>query len=166
MIGSPETQRKGESSGAPLTTNYRSIARSFFLRVCVAVTLALILVVGVELFTYWRGVENQHTIGPEVDAAVVEGTPEEREYWKEQQPAQRVQYEPYVLWRRAPFNGSAISIDADASAAPSTTTATQRLSRCGCSETPSCGAGAVPTRRQFHRWWPQITKKLASKSAS
>ncbi|MGA9413733.1 MAG: SGNH/GDSL hydrolase family protein [Terriglobales bacterium] len=113
MIGSPETQRKGESSGAPLTTNYRSIARSFFLRVCVAVTLALILVVGVELFTYWRGVENQHTMGPEVDAAVVEGTPEEREYWKEQQPAQRVQYEPYVLWRRAPFNGSAISIDAD-----------------------------------------------------
>jgi hypothetical protein len=113
MIGSPETQRPGESSAAPPTANYRSVARSFLLRLCVAVTLALIFVVGVELFTYWRGVENQHSMGPEVEAAVVEGTPEEREYWKEQQPAQKVQYEPYVLWRRAPFNGSAISIDAD-----------------------------------------------------
>jgi hypothetical protein len=113
MIGSPETGRACESSGIPPTTNYRSLARSFILRLCVAVTLALILVVGLELLTYWRGVENQHTMGPEVEAAVVQGTPEEREYWKEQQPAQKVQYEPYVLWRRAPFNGSAISIDAD-----------------------------------------------------
>jgi len=113
MIGSPQTERTGESSATPPTTSYRSVARSFLLRLCVAVTLALIFVVGVELFTYWRGVENQHTMGPEVEAAVVQGTPEEREYWKEQQPAQKVQYEPYVLWRRAPFNGSAISIDAD-----------------------------------------------------
>lgn len=127
MIGSRETGRTGESSrsssttkdeliaGAhlPPTTNYRSLARAFILRLCVAVTLAVIFVVGVELLTYWRGVENQHSVGPEVEAAVVQGTAEEREYWREQQPAQKVQYEPYVLWRRAPFNGSAISIDAD-----------------------------------------------------
>jgi len=113
MIGSPEARREGELSGIPPTTSYKSLLRSFVVRLCVAVTLALILVVGLELLTYWRGVENQHTMGPEVEAAVVQGTPEEREYWKEQQPAQKVQYEPYVLWRRAPFNGSAISIDAD-----------------------------------------------------
>jgi hypothetical protein len=97
----------------PPATNYRSLARAFLLRLCVVVTLGLTLVVGLEMFTYWRGVENQHSMGPEVEAAVVQGTAEEREYWKEQQPAQKVQYEPYVLWRRAPFNGSAISIDAD-----------------------------------------------------
>jgi hypothetical protein len=113
MIGSPQTERTGESHDIPPTASYRSLARTFLMRLCVAVTLALLLVVGVELFTYWRGVENQHSMGPEVEAAVVQGTPEEREYWKEQQPAQKVQYEPYVLWRRAPFNGSAISIDAD-----------------------------------------------------
>ena len=113
MIGSPETGRTPELSGLPPTTSYRSIARSFLLRLCVAVTLAFVFIAGLELFTYWRGVENQHSMGPEVEAAVVQGTPEEREYWKEQQPAQKVQYEPYVLWRRAPFNGSAISIDAD-----------------------------------------------------
>jgi hypothetical protein len=127
MIGSRETGSTGELSrlpsttkdelmaGAhlPPTTDYRSLALGFVLRLCVAVTLGLILLVGVEGFSYWRGVENRNTMGPEVEAAVVQGTAEEREYWREQQPAQKVQYEPYVLWRRAPFNGSAISIDAD-----------------------------------------------------
>ncbi len=97
----------------PPTINYRSVARNFLLRLCVAVTLALLLIVAVELFTYWRGVENRHSVGPEVEAAVVQGNAEEREYWREQEMAQKVQYEPYVLWRRAPFNGSAISINAD-----------------------------------------------------
>ena len=97
----------------PPPTRYGSLARAFVLRLCVAVTLGLILLVGVEGFSYWRGVENRHSMGPEVEAAVVQGTAEEREYWREQEPAQKVQYEPYVLWRRAPFNGSAISINAD-----------------------------------------------------
>ena len=126
MVGSRETGRTSELSPPPSTptdeliagdqpptTNYKSLARSFILRLCVVVTLGLTFLVGVEMFTYWRGVENQHTMGPEVEGAAVQGTAEERQYWKEQQPAQKVQYEPYVLWRRAPFNGSAISIDAD-----------------------------------------------------
>ena len=95
------------------TTNYRSLARVFLLRLCVAVTLALIFVVGMEMYAYRRGVENQHTMGPEVEAEVVQGNDEERQYWKEQRPSQKLQYEPYVLWRRAPFNGKAISINAD-----------------------------------------------------
>jgi hypothetical protein len=127
MVVSRETGRTSELSPLPSTTedeanagarlrpatSDRSLARNFLLRLCVAVTLALTLVVGVEMFTYWRGIENQHSVGPEIEAAVVQGTAEEREYWREQQPSQKVQYEPYVLWRRAPFNGSAISINAD-----------------------------------------------------
>jgi hypothetical protein len=95
------------------TTSYRSLTRNFLLRLCVAVTLGLVFIVAVEMYSYWRGIENQHSVGPEVEAAIVQGNDEERQYWKEQLPAQKVQYEPYVLWRRAPFNGSAISINAD-----------------------------------------------------
>ncbi len=127
MVGSRDTGRTSELSRLPSTVvdepiagahlppaaNYRSLARSFLLRLCVAVTLGLVFIVAVEMFSYRRGIENQNTVGPEVEAAIVDGTAEEREYWKEQQPSQKVQYEPYVLWRRASFNGSAISINAD-----------------------------------------------------
>lgn len=115
-LSPPSSTTKDELiAGAPLppTIHYKSLVRSFLLRLCVAVTLAVMLVVGVEMYAYWRGVENQRSAGPEAETAVVEGTAEERAYWREQQPAQKVQYEPYVLWRRAPFNGSAISINAD-----------------------------------------------------
>jgi len=115
---SPSATKDEQNGDAPLppmptTANYKSLAWGLILRLCVAVTLALIFMIGVEMYAYRRGVENQRSVGPEVEGAVVEGTEEERQYWKEQQPAQKVQYEPYVLWRRAPFNGRAISIDAD-----------------------------------------------------
>ena len=123
MTVSRETERTRELSrpqedgiapaDLPSTPDYRSLVRVFLVRLCVALTLALIFMVGFEMYAYRRGTENQHAMGPEVEAAVVQGTEEERQYWKEQQPAQKVQYEPYVLWRRAPFNGKAISINAD-----------------------------------------------------
>ena len=181
MVGSRDTGRTSELSRLPSTVvdepiagahlppaaNYRSLARSFLLRLCVAVTLGLVFIVAVEMFSYRRGIENQNTVGPEVEAAIVDGTAEEREYWKEQQPSQKVQYEPYVLWRRASFNGSAISINADGIRRTlHTHTATLPHSPYGCSETPLCGAGAVPTRRQSLRWWRRIIRGPAGKSAS
>ena len=123
MTVSRETEHTSELSrprdegiaraGLPPATDYKSLVSIFLVRLCVALTLALIFIVGVEMYAYRRGIENQHAMGPEVEAAVVQGTEEERQYWKEQQPAQKVQYEPYVLWRRAPFDGKAISINAD-----------------------------------------------------
>jgi hypothetical protein len=122
MLSSPLTGQKSGSCQQPSTakdeiagvsTNYGSFVRAFALRFCVAVTLGLLLLIAVEVYTYWRGMENQDTMEADAEAAVVQGTPEEREYWREQQSAQKVQYEPYVLWRRAPFNGSAISINGD-----------------------------------------------------
>ena len=76
-------------------------------------TLGLVFLTIVELDSYRRGMKNQTAVEPEVDTAVSRGNPEEVEYWREQKAAQKVQYEPYVLWRRVPFNGSAISINAD-----------------------------------------------------
>jgi hypothetical protein len=126
MSGLQETEHKTESFLQPSTakdeiagarpsasTNYGSLLRAFALRLCVAVTLGLVLLTVVEMYSYWRGTENQRALEPEVEATISQGTPEEREYWIEQKAAQKVQYEPYVLWRRAPFNGSAISINAD-----------------------------------------------------
>jgi hypothetical protein len=96
----------------PPRTKYGSLLRAFLLRFCVAVTLGLILLLVGEIGAYLRGIENQHSMEPDLQAAAVQGNADEREYWKEQEPAQKVQYEPYVLWRRAPFNGRAILIDA------------------------------------------------------
>jgi hypothetical protein len=106
---------KDEIAGArpSLSTNYGSLVGAFALRLCVAVTLGLILLTAVELYSYWRGMENQRALEPEIEDTISQGTPEEREYWREQKAAQKVQYEPYILWRRAPFDGSAISINAD-----------------------------------------------------
>ncbi len=126
MSGSQETGHTRESSPQPssskdeiagvrpsLSAGYGSLVRAFALRLCVAATLGLLLVTVVEMYTYLRAADNQRALEPEVEGTASQGNPEEREYWREQKPAQKVQYQPYILWRRAPFNGSAISIDAD-----------------------------------------------------
>jgi len=41
------------------------------------------------------------------------GSGAEREYWKEHEESNQVTYQPYVLWRRAPYQGELISIDQD-----------------------------------------------------
>jgi hypothetical protein len=156
MSGLQETEHKTESFLQPSTakdeiagarpsasTNYGSLLRAFALRLCVAVTLGLVLLTVVEMYSYWRGTENQRALEPEVEATISQGTPEEREYWREQKAAQKVQYEPYVLWRRSTRMVSGRLFTPIATLGPS---------RCGCLGTPSCGGGAVRTPRPFHPW--------------
>jgi len=104
---------ENEVARPPLATDYGSLLRAFAVRLCVALTLAVLLLAAVEMYTYWRGTENQNALEPEVETTIAQGNADEQQYWREQKAAQKVQYQPYILWRRAPFNGHAISIDAD-----------------------------------------------------
>jgi hypothetical protein len=93
---------------------YGSILRSFFVRLCVAVTLGLLLMGAVELYSYdrYKNYGAKDDLEPEVKLDLAEnGNPEKLEYWKEFGQANKVEYHQYVLWRRAPYQAALISID-------------------------------------------------------
>lgn len=92
---------------------YRSLLKSFAVRLCVAVTLAVILLGAVEFYSYRRYLPAaQDQLEPAVKLDLADGgSAAEREYWKEFEQANKVTYHEYVLWRRAPYTGEVISID-------------------------------------------------------
>jgi hypothetical protein len=94
-------------------TQYRPLLQKFAIRVCVAVTLGVMVMAAVELFSYWRYRPNEReALEPAVQLDLDEtGTPADREYWREFDQANKVTYHQYVLWRRAPYDGQLLSID-------------------------------------------------------
>ena len=92
---------------------YVALLKSFAVRLCVAVTLAVLLLVAVELFSYTRyrtPVREAFEPAAKLDFGENE-TPVEREYWKEFEEANKVLYHQYVLWRRRPYQGRLLAID-------------------------------------------------------
>jgi hypothetical protein len=84
-------------------------------RLCVAVTLGVILLGAVEFYSYRRYLP---IAGDQMEPAVKldlagGGSAAEREYWKEFEQANKVTYHQYVLWRRAPYSGEVLAIDQD-----------------------------------------------------
>ncbi len=97
----------------PPPARYVALLKRFAVRLCVAVTLGVLLLVAVELFSYTRyrtPVREAFEPAARVDFGENE-TPAEREYWREFDQANKVNYHQYVLWRRAPYQGESISID-------------------------------------------------------
>ncbi len=94
---------------------YRSLLTKFAVRLCVAVTLAVMVLLAVELYSYWHYRPNDRdALEPAVKLDLAEtGTPADREYWKEFDQANKVAYHQYVLWRRAPYQGQLLAIDQD-----------------------------------------------------
>lgn len=92
---------------------YVSLLRSFCMRLCVSVTLGVILLAAVEVFSYARyrnyGSNDVLEAGARMDLAA-NGNARAREYWKEFQQSNKVLYHQYVLWRRAPYEGELIGI--------------------------------------------------------
>jgi hypothetical protein len=104
-----------ENRQTPTTAEYEPLLKRFALRLCVAVTLGVILLTSVELYSYRR---YRHTgsdvLDPGVKLDLAEtGSTAQRDYWKEFEQANKVVYHQYVLWRRAPYSGELISIDRD-----------------------------------------------------
>jgi hypothetical protein len=92
---------------------YGALLKSFLLRLCVSVTLAVIVMAAVELFSYDRYRNyGRDVLEPGVKLDLAEnGTAADREYWKEYEQADKVMYHQYVLWRRAPYQGQLISVN-------------------------------------------------------
>jgi hypothetical protein len=111
-VPSIETERIVDNRQTP-TTQYKSLFKYFAIRLCVAVTLAAILLASVEFYSYRRYLPvAQDAMEPAVKLDLAEeGNPADREYWKEFEQANKVTYHQYVLWRRAPYQGEVISID-------------------------------------------------------
>jgi hypothetical protein len=94
---------------------YKSLLKYFAVRLCVAVTLGVILLGAVEFYSYRRYVPaSRDQMEPAVKLDLAEGgSAAEREYWREFEQANKVTYHQYVLWRRAPYTGEVIAIDQD-----------------------------------------------------
>jgi hypothetical protein len=95
------------------TAQYKSLAKRFAVRLCVAVTLCMVVLGAVEFYSYRRYLPAAgDQMEPAVKMDLAQGaTPAERKYWQEFEQANKVTYHQYVLWRRQPYHGEAISID-------------------------------------------------------
>jgi len=94
---------------------YKSLLKFFAVRFCVAVTLGVALLSAVELLSYERYRRVSHDVlEPAVKLDLAEnGSAEDREYWREFDQSNKVVYQQYVLWRKAPYQGELISINPD-----------------------------------------------------
>ena len=107
-----ETESGANTRSTP-TTQYKSLARRFAVRLCVVVTLCVAILAGVELYSYWRYLPIAGDVmEPAIKLELKEGqNAAEREYWREFEQANKVTYHQYVLWRRQPYQGEEIVID-------------------------------------------------------
>jgi hypothetical protein len=111
----PLTENQTEENQQAAAGEYKPLLLRFLARLCVAVTLGVMLLVGVELFSYFRYrrvVHEDLEPAARLDADDNE-TPAERQYWREFDQSNKVTYHQYVLWRRLPYAGQTISINAD-----------------------------------------------------
>jgi len=107
-----EHDQSAEAVQVP-AAEYVSVLRRFAIRLCVAITLAVMLLVAGEFYSYWRYLPAaRDTMEPAVKLELNEqGSAAEREYWREFEQANKVTYHPYVLWRRRPYEGQLLQID-------------------------------------------------------
>jgi hypothetical protein len=104
----PDVSNQNQES----TTQYWSLLKHFAVRLCVAVTLALLLLAGVETYAFLHFHPNVNALELAAKLEIAQNeSPTERQYWKEFQKANKVTYHPWTLWRRKPFQGELISID-------------------------------------------------------
>jgi hypothetical protein len=109
------TETPTETSTTPASsTPYWDLLKRFAVRLCVAVTIAVLLLVAVEFYAYLRFHPNVNALELAAKLEIAQNeSPAEREYWSEFKKANKVTYHPWVLWRRQPFQGELITIDQD-----------------------------------------------------
>lgn len=97
-----------------IAQQYPSLFSGFFARLCVAVTLGVILLVVGELVSYRQHLPNaQDMMEPVINRNLSHLNASEREYWREYDTSHTFTYQPYVLWRHKPFHGSMINVSED-----------------------------------------------------
>lgn len=91
---------------------YISLLKYCSIRLCVAVSLAVILLGAVELLSYQYLPAAQDAMEPAFNVAE-SGNATQQEYGREFKQANKVLYHQYVLWRHAPYQGTMLTIDED-----------------------------------------------------
>ena len=77
------------------TTPYWSLLKHFAVRLCVAVTLGLLLLAAVEFYAYLRYHPNLNALELAAKLEIAQNeSPAEREYWTEFKKANKVTYHP------------------------------------------------------------------------
>ena len=110
----PVTESTEASATAAHTTNYWPLLKRFAVRLCVAFTIAVLILVATEFYAYLRVHPNVNALELAAKLEIQQNeSPSERQYWKEFKQANKVTYHPWVLWRRKPYDGQFISIDQD-----------------------------------------------------
>jgi len=108
----PLTETPTEATTTAPTMQYWSLIKHFAVRLCVSITLVVLLLVGVEFYSYLRFHPNVNALELAAKLEIAQNeSPAEREYWSEFKKANKVTYHPWVLWRRQPFNGELITIE-------------------------------------------------------
>ena len=110
VVGTEESLKTSSIS----IVEYRSLLSKFLIRLCVAVTLSVAFLIVGELYSFRQHSPNVQNImmGP-MRTKLSGASASEREYWRQFVAADRFAYQPYVLWRRKPFQGSMIRVSED-----------------------------------------------------
>ena len=85
--------------------------KTFLVRFCVCVTILVALLIFGEGICY---LDQKYTAAVEIPPppSIYQGQPWTESYWREwKETINRLQYESYVVWRRAPFSGQTINVD-------------------------------------------------------
>jgi hypothetical protein len=86
--------------------------KTFLVRFCVCVTILVALLIFGEAICY---LDLKYTAGVEIPhpSSIYQGQSWASVYWRElKEMTDRLQYQSYVIWRRAPFAGQTINVDA------------------------------------------------------
>jgi hypothetical protein len=96
------------TAGKRTATEFRAVA----LRLCVAISIGLVLLVAGEVFSYLF--LQSRASGTEQAEKISGDQPWSRTFWQERATAgKNVKYHAYTLWRRAPFEGQTVFVDND-----------------------------------------------------
>lgn len=110
----PVTETPPQASATGASVAYWLLVKRFVVRLCVAFTIAVLILVVVEFYSYLRVHPNVNALELAAKLEIQQNeSPSERQYWKEFKQANKVTYHPWVLWRRKPYDGQFISIDQD-----------------------------------------------------
>jgi hypothetical protein len=91
------------------------VLQQFAVRLCVAFTLTAVFLFIGELGACYglRRYLDYRSVRMARDNSIYQGLSWAPEYWKEHEAANQSQYEPYILWRHAPYQGELINVDAE-----------------------------------------------------
>jgi hypothetical protein len=111
----PVTESSPTLDRGQTNMRYKPLLKYFAVRLCVAITLCVLLLILGEVYSFFRyhpATADVMEMAVKLELAQKQST-EENQYWKEFAQANKITYHPWVLWRRQPFNGQLISINQD-----------------------------------------------------